>query len=121
MHLIARAEGNGLSAVMRDFKKFTAVEMLKAIKQEPESRREWMLHRFGWNGALRSTNEQYQVWTHDNHAVEIHSEDFMRQKLHYTHDNPVRAGWVEKAEDWLYSSARAYMGLECCLPVALAL
>lgn len=121
LHLIARAEGAGLSAVLRDFKKFTAVEMLKAIQQEPESRREWLLHRFGWNGMLRSANEKYQVWTHDNHAVEIHSEAFMRQKLHYTHDNPVRAGWVEKAEDWLYSSARAYMSMECCLPVTLAL
>ncbi len=27
------------------------------------------------------------------------------QKLDYIHDNPVRAGFVEKEDDWLYSSA----------------
>ena len=29
----------------------------------------------------------------------------LQQKLDYIHDNPVRAGFVEKEEDWLYSSA----------------
>jgi hypothetical protein len=28
------------------------------------------------------------------------------QKLNYIHENPVRAGIVDKAEDYLYSSAR---------------
>ena len=32
-------------------------------------------------------------------------------KLEYIHMDPVRAGWVEKAEDYLYSSARNYAGL----------
>ncbi len=29
-------------------------------------------------------------------------------KVQYIHDNPVRAGWVSKPEDWIYSSARNY-------------
>lgn len=32
------------------------------------------------------------------------------QKLDYLHENPVRAGWVENPEDFLYSSARDYSG-----------
>lgn len=32
----------------------------------------------------------------------------MHQKLNYLHNNPVEAGFVEKVEDWLYSSAKDY-------------
>jgi hypothetical protein len=32
------------------------------------------------------------------------------QKLNYLHQNPVEAGFVEKAEDWLWSSAGDYAG-----------
>ncbi len=33
-----------------------------------------------------------------------------REKVDYIHQNPVRAGLVERAEDWLWSSAREYSG-----------
>jgi hypothetical protein len=48
---------------------------------------------------------------HNNHAEAILSHDFFCQKLNYIHMNPVRAGWVDKPEDWLYSSMRNYLGL----------
>ncbi|HEX5152617.1 MAG TPA: hypothetical protein VFW07_14300 [Parafilimonas sp.] len=34
------------------------------------------------------------------------------QKLDYIHGNPVKAGFVEKPEDYLYSSARNYYGMK---------
>jgi len=34
--------------------------------------------------------------------------DFFRQKLNYIHNNPVRAGIVEKEEKYIYSSARDF-------------
>jgi hypothetical protein len=34
------------------------------------------------------------------------------QKLEYIHQNPVKAGFVEKPEDYLYSSARNYYGIK---------
>jgi hypothetical protein len=40
---------------------------------------------------------------------EITSESFVRTKLNYIHENPVRAGWVEKPEHYLYSSASNYI------------
>ena len=33
------------------------------------------------------------------------------------HENPVRAGWVEKAENYLYSSARNYSELSILLDI----
>ena len=38
----------------------------------------------------------------------------------YIHENPVRNGWVEKAEDWMYSSQRNYSGLESLIEINIA-
>jgi len=32
------------------------------------------------------------------------------QRLDYAHNNPVEAGFVYMAEDWVWSSARQYAG-----------
>ncbi len=55
-------------------------------------------------------NSQYQFWTHENHAEYIFSQKFIEQKLEYIHNNPVRAGIVEKPEEYRYSSAKDYAG-----------
>ena len=36
----------------------------------------------------------------------------MEQKISYIHNNPVKRGLVTKAEDWIYSIAKNYAGLE---------
>ena len=59
-------------------------------------------------GKQNSNNRNFQLWQQDNHPIELSTEKMMHQKLDYLHDNPVEAGFVEKAEDWLYSSARQY-------------
>jgi hypothetical protein len=69
-----------------------------------------MLDIFKQAASEHSRNELYQVWTHENHAEEIYSPAFTLQKIKYIHDNPVRAGIVTKAEDYMYSSARNYSG-----------
>ncbi len=111
VHLIAKAGGTiALSDIIRDMKKYTARRTLEAIEKEPESRREWLLHRFKHNAAQHQRNSTYQVWTHENHAVEIISKEFFFQKSKYIHENPVRAGWVDVAEDYVYSSAYQLAG-----------
>ena len=54
-------------------------------------------------------SSEYQVWQEGSHPEAIYSDDFARQKIEYIHNNPVKAGLVSKAEDWPYSSARAYL------------
>jgi REP element-mobilizing transposase RayT len=109
LHLIVKSDNGTLSDTLRDFKKFTSTQMLDAIRQQPESRREWLLHRFEWNAAQNKRSSNNQVWTHDNHPKAVFSLDFFNQKLNYIHQNPVRAGWVERPEDYVYSSAKAIM------------
>jgi len=106
LHLIVRSGNGTLSDTIRDFKKFTATQIIEAIKNEPESRREWMFHRFEWN-ASQNKRSSNQFWTHENHPESIFTLDFFNQKLNYIHQNPVRAGWVEQPEEYIYSSAKA--------------
>lgn len=105
MHLILQQPVGRLSNTIRDFKKYTSRKMAQMVMNEPESRREWLLHRFAWNAGVAANVTNYQIWVHDSHAEEIWSRPFYEQKERYVHMNPVRAGWVEKPEDWIYSSA----------------
>jgi REP element-mobilizing transposase RayT len=108
IHLIIQSDKNKLSDLIRDFKKFTAKTILHKIETEPESRADWMLKRFEFACKSHSRNEKYQFWQYGNHPEEIFSEKFYWSKLDYIHLNPVRAGIVAKASDYVYSSASNY-------------
>ena len=119
VQLIASAENNDLSDILRDFKKFTSKQVIAAIKDnEKESRREWMLEIFRQQAAKNCHNTNYQLWRQDNQPKECFSPAFTVQKLNYIHNNPVVAGIVHKPEDYIYSSARSYCGKEGLLKVA---
>lgn len=118
--MIARAkEPNRLSDIVRDFKKFTANQLLPLLESAGESRSDWMLKRFEFAAPQHKRNSRYQLWTHENHAIELVTEKVSLQKLNYIHNNPLRAGIVENPEDYLYSSARIYCGLIGVLEIDL--
>jgi REP element-mobilizing transposase RayT len=117
IHLLIRSERGRLSDTIREFKSYTAKKILEAIDTEAESRRDWMLNLFEFSAKQHKRNERYQVWTHENHAEIVYGSQFIQSKVNYIHENPVRAGIVEKAEDYLYSSARNYAGLDGVLDV----
>ena len=109
IHMVVQSENGKLSDLIRDFKKFTARTILDTIESEPESRKDWMLKRFEFACRSHSRNEKYQFWQYGNHPEEVFTEKFLWQKLDYIHLNPVRAGIVEKASHYLYSSASNYV------------
>ena len=118
VHLILQSKQDDLSGTIRDFKKFTAKSILKELKINPkESRKEWLAMIFRYHAKFNKRNGELQFWTHENHAVELDTDDIFDTRFEYIHDNPVRAGWVEKPEDYLYSSARNYAGLEPIMEV----
>lgn len=109
IHMIVQSDNGKLSDLLRDFKKFTATKIIEKIKSEPESRREWMLERFILATESHSRNKNYQFWQYGSHPEEIYSNKFMWSKMDYIHLNPVRAGIVEKASHYTYSSASNYV------------
>jgi len=120
IHLIIQSEVGKLSDLVRDFKKFTAKSILEKIHSEPESRREWMLERFQKATESHTRNKNYQFWQYGNHAEEIYTNKFMWSKLDYIHLNPVRAGVVNKASEYIYSSASNYLYGKGIVEVVLA-
>lgn len=118
VHLIAGAKEGNLSDILRDFKKYTSKQVLKAIQENPqESRKEWLLESFKKAGAKNSNNTNYQFWRQDNQPKELTDNYLIDQKTNYLHNNPVSEGYVEHAEDYLYSSAKNYAGMQGLLEV----
>lgn len=120
LHLIARAEGKDtMSDILRDFKKFTARKIIGQIQEEPESRREWMLSYFEHAGKHLKRIEKYKFWQDGSQAKEIFGKQFFYEKLEYIHNNPVEEMIVTKPEDYLFSSARNYAGLNNLLDIIM--
>jgi len=110
VHIILSSEKGLLSDTIRDMKSHTSKKILDSVHEPGESRRSWMLNLFGFAATRHKRNSKYQLWTHDNHPIELISNHFFDQKLEYIHNNPVEAGIVENAHEYLYSSARDYCG-----------
>ena len=111
IHAIFRADGEPtLSDILRDFKTYTSKRLIQQIKEQPESRREWMLEYFKESCKHLKRNQKYKVWQDGNHAEEIFSTRFLYQKLNYIHNNPVKDLIVEYPEEYMCSSAQNYAG-----------
>jgi REP element-mobilizing transposase RayT len=114
VHLVIslNAETNStLSDIMRDLKKYTAMHLIKAIRENlQESRREWMIRMFNFAGRNNSNNSNFQFWQQDNHPILLKDAGLLSRAMHYLHQNPVVAGLVDNASAFIWSSARDYEG-----------
>ena len=107
VHLLIQARNENLSDILRDFKKFTSQTIIRTlVDNKNESRRDWMLWLF--KETDENKNVSYQFWQGDNHPELCYHLNFMWQKLEYIHNNPVKAGLVHKAEEYVNSSAADY-------------
>ncbi len=120
VHLIMGTNDKPMQDILRDLKKYTSKELIRTIQSNSqESRKEWMLPMFERAGYKNGNNKYYQFWQQHNRPIELYNADLAEQKLLYIHDNPVKAGFVDRPEDYLYSSAKSYAGLDGLVPVVL--
>ena len=118
VHSIIRSRYGKLSDLVRDFKKHTSKLILNEIKENrSESRKEWLQMIFKYHAKFNKRAGVKQFWTHENHAVELDTNEMIDSRIEYIHQNAVRAGWVLYAEDYLYSSAGNYAGLEALIEI----
>ncbi|HZX74530.1 MAG TPA: transposase [Cyclobacteriaceae bacterium] len=104
VHLIVKSDKENLSGIIRDFKKFTATKIYNAIEENSkESRKRWLL----W---LLRKDENIWFWEEGYHGEQITTREFYDSKVNYIHLNPVRAGFVEKEEEYIYSSCGDFYG-----------
>lgn len=115
IHLIVSAaeDSDGLSAIIRDYKKYTSKALLDWILNDPrESRSDWLQVVFRYHAKTNANNKHYQIWKQNNQPKQLLHPRFINQKLNYIHVNPVVSGLVKNEEDYRYSSAHSYMTKE---------
>ena len=106
LHLLIWPEGkSSISAIMRDFKKYTAVRLIRQAKVE---------HKQDWLTAFRDAGEKTgrstnKIWQDSYWDTIVYSQKMLREKLNYIHRNPVRAGLVKEVGHYPYSSYRNYV------------
>lgn len=90
---------------VRDFKKFTAREILKNIKQTEPNALKLFVKKNGVQVRDTEPTTLYEFWSKTNMPELINSEKFFLQKLNYIYSNPIKRNYIMKAEDWHWSSA----------------
>ena len=121
LHLLCRSkEAFKLSDTIQDFKKFTARRILDSIEKESiESTSQWILEYLGKRGDSQARITKYKFWKDGLHAISVESSWFFEQKMHYIHNNPVEDLIVEEPQEYLFSSARDYLGRKGLVKIEL--
>jgi len=92
-----------ISDIMRDFKKYTSVEVRDYLNKTKSA----FYPILAAEG--QKVGQKFKLWMDRSDKVVIVTEKVLATKLKYIHENPVRAGLVHKAEDYIYSSAKDYL------------
>ena len=110
IHLVGRAiKPFNMTDFLRDFKKFTSKEITNSILNLNESRRKWILDILSFEARKTGRAEKHKLWKDGNHAINLNDADIdIMEKINYIHENPVKAGYVNKPEHYIYSSAIDY-------------
>jgi REP element-mobilizing transposase RayT len=112
LHLIASAPE--LPTVVQRFKSFTARAIVDLLEQRNAR---VLLRQLRANKLGHKKESEYQVWQEGSHPQQIRDREMMGQKVEYIHNNPLERGYVDKPEDWRYSSARNYTGRQGLIEV----
>ena len=59
-------------------------------------------------GKKNGNNDGWQFWQQHNQPIEIVDQKIYAETVYYIHQNPVVNGFVNEAEQWVYSSAKGY-------------
>ncbi|HEY6951022.1 MAG TPA: transposase [Bacteroidota bacterium] len=107
VHLIVTLpEGTSLSDFMRDFKKYTSTKIRQQLERDGKDHTVKSLKR----NAKGKRNQVFKLWMDRFDDLMIENDGTLIRKLDYIHNNPVKAGLVDKVENWKYSSAPDYTG-----------
>jgi len=106
-HWLVKTEPNygSISDIMRDVKKFTAWKIFDLIELKKMDE----LENIFLKEAKGIKDQKRKLWIKRFDDQVIRNEKMFWTKLKYIHNNPVKAGLVEKPEEYKYSSARNYV------------
>jgi len=103
--LIVNPKYGTISDIMRDVKKFTAWQIFDYLI-ETDNRKVLKLFEESAEGL---NDQSKKLWIKRFDDEVIRDQQMFWTKLNYIHNNPIKAGLVNRAEDYKYSSAGNYM------------
>jgi len=89
-----------LKDLVRDFKHFTASQILKQLKQDSQ---EQILKIFN-DLASKAFDRNYKVWRRTTHPEVLYSDKFLEQKIKYVDFNATHHNLTDNPEEYLYTS-----------------
>jgi REP element-mobilizing transposase RayT len=115
IHMIARKINGNLNDIIRDFKSYSAKEIIDFIQNDPtESRKQWLLGLMSLFASTHKQNKNLMLWQKTNYPIPVEDNNLIDQKIEYIIYNPVKAGIVLNPEDYYYSSANPFSPLKVC-------
>jgi REP element-mobilizing transposase RayT len=93
------------SEVLQYIKGIVGHRVINYLKAQNYENSLWKLRHVDWK-----RNHRFSLWQHDSDIFSVTSESKFMEKVNYIHQNPVRAGLVERAEGYRWSSARWWSG-----------
>lgn len=108
IHLVVTADQDNLPEIIRDFKKFTTKQIINLIRENGESRKEWLLNKFGYAADRIKRNNKYKIWKDGFHPVLLDTSTKITQRINYVHMNPVDALLCKDPEGYVNSSYSLY-------------
>lgn len=106
MHLLTNCPDTS-AEVLRYLKGITGRRVIDYLKEKNYENSLAKLRHKNWKRKHR-----YSLWQQDKNVFSVYSEAMFMQKVNYIHLNPVKAGLVESAIDYRWSSARIWHGRE---------
>jgi len=106
-HLIVKVlDASNISKLAHDLKLFTANQIIRKLQVDKEL---YLLDYFEQQ-AKSIKKQKHKVWEAGFWDKNIFSEEFLREKMEYTHNNPINKNWrlVEERSEYPFSSARFY-------------
>ena len=100
-----------ISKVMQAIKGNAAREIIDYLKLHPTGRRELLLSPIRFEQRLKSTHQRglkYRLWKPKFYDFYIYSDYKLDEKVNYIHYNPVKAGLVNSADQYKWSSFNQY-------------
>jgi putative transposase len=94
------------SEVLRTVKGITARRVIDYLKENNYTRSLSKLEH-----AERDRGYRYSLWQTEKNVLPIFTQNKFTEKVNYIHQNPVKAGFVDQAIDYRWSSARIWKGV----------
>ena len=106
MHLLTN-QPDKPSTLLRYIKGIVAHRVIEYLKEKDYKVSLEKLRHEEW-----VRNHRYSLWQQEKNVFSVINESVFMQKVNYIHQNPVKAGFVERAIDYRWSSARFWRRCE---------